>query len=233
MPAPRRSRRNPGGRSPSGAPSYISHESQDPRSANYRDRDDHRNGRPDRDRRHGHRSDHRSRGDHDCSMPPESQFPAETAERQRQELGRLRRTVDQLFHTPPCTGALYVTGSLLVVFLVGMAVMAGLYGRSMTQVQTVKKVEDLHSLVGALEVIGHDKLATGRLLALLTFVGAAACMGIYLAVVALYRAAINDSGIFLWMKRMEVKNEGDRDAVKARRYAKGVRMQEMNAPGTR
>lgn len=214
-------------RSSSATPTYQSSATQDRHSSRYADRNGHRNGR------HGDRSDHHSRGDYDRSMPPESQFPAETAERQRREIGRLKRTVAQLFHTAPCTGALYIIGSLCILFLIGVAATAGLYGRSMTKVQTVQKVEDLDSLIEALEVIGHDKLASGYLWALLVFVGAAGCMGIYLAVVIFYQAIINESGLYLWMKRAEVKNEGDRDAVKARRYAKGVRMQEMNAPGTR
>lgn len=228
-----RSTRGRGERSNSATPTYHSSKSLDPKSSKYNGGNAHPNRRAEGNSRRGHGSRPNNHGDYDRSMPPESQFPAETAERQRREIGRLKKTVAQLFHTAPCTGALYIIGTLLILFLTGVAVAAGLYGRSMTKVQTVEKVEDLNSLVEALEVIGHDKLASGHLLMLLTFVGAACCMAIYLVVVIFYQAVINQSGLYLWMKRAEVKNEGDRDAVKARRYAKGVRMQEMNAPGTR
>ena len=104
--------------------------------------------------------------------------------------------------------------SLSICWFVGLVIGAVMFTNDSRDIGDIKDLEDMGD---AIAMIGRDKKAQGSLVVLALFVGSMVFMWLYLGVVVLYNTIINKKGIYLWMKRLEVHNEADRDRVKERR----------------
>lgn len=219
---PSRRDRHGGGGHPgrSDALEYHSTTSQDPHSARFDARR-----HQDRSGRGGSR-----RHDADDDVPAESQFPRDTAARQATRIERFRRSAEQLFRTSPCHGAMWILGTLVIFWFVGICVAASRFGCATRE---VGEVQDLVDLAGALKLMGKDRRAQSWGVMLAMFVGATVYTLGYVGVVLVYGFIVNRKAVYDYMKRTEVKNEELRKKGREENQDKGWRIIYRNRRDTR